>query len=1279
MKNLFFFAALLFSFSLFSQSNSVGIGTTTPDSSAILELTSPNQGLRLTRVSSPAAILSPVKGLLILAESDNKLHYFNGSAWKELIFEESDPKIFNMSTGVLPIWTGLKLENSAFFQNSLFNRYELSTNLKISGNIEANSLKIPGGSQGDVLRSADNLGNAEWVSPSSLPITENDPKIHSTIAGNVPVWNPGGPFLQDGSITDVNGMVGILNINPQERLDVNGTTKTERFQMTHNAVDGYYLRSDAAGRASWTPVVYDETDPTVSMNNIRRVARQGAGALIDGVIQDDGINVSIGFDQNIPPDDQSRLSVNGRVKSQFLSVSGNNPAANKVLRADNIQGDASWVNISTLETDPRINIVSSSAVPRYNGTALVDGSIYENGTNVHVGPLPFSFDGAVKFDVDGKTKTTAFQMTTGSGTGKVLQSDVSGNASWVDPGTLPLAEVDPQVSSVTTDKVPRWNGSALSDGVIQDDGVNIGVGTSPMGGQKLTVTGKTTTTNLQVTNGAATGLVLQSDASGNGTWVNSNTLVITEADPQVGSTTTNLIPRWDGSSLIDGVIQDDAINVGIGTIPIGGQKLTVNGKTTTATLQMTVGAADNMIMRSDASGNASWAMESDPHVVSNLGNAIPRWTGALLVDGIIRDDGTNVGIGISPFVDQKLTVAGKTTTTNLQMTTGATNGFVLKSDASGNGTWVNPNSIETDPQVGTITPNRLPRWNGTSLNDGVIQDDATNVAVGTAPVTGQKLTVAGKTTTTNLQMTSGAGANLVLQSDASGNGTWVNPNTLSINNLYNTSGTLTNARTVTQGSNAFTVLNNGTQNTVFNLSSTGDFDIQDNGISSLLVSDAGKVGVNTSAPLAMLHVADSSVVFTGGAIIPATPGNPPVSGAGVRMMWYPDKAAFRSGLASSTSWTKNNTGNYSFAAGNKTIASGFASIAIGSLTTASGGSSTAMGSVTTASGDVATAMGDGTTASGIYGTAMGLNTTASGGAATAIGNGTTASGAAAIAMGFNTTAAGNSSTASGNSTTASGSSSTAIGNFVTARAFASLALGQFNDSIAASNVSNWVSTDPVFIIGNGTADNARNNAFMVLKNAKTGINTNAPQAGLHIKGIAASFDAHLRLESAANTDYANIVFDGDLKFRNFSATADYQWRNNANNIRMVLQDDGDLGIGVTNPLTRLHVNGALAVDDLGNVEIIGDNQVVTVGNSSYLRLSSNLSPASSRTIVLSDGLVVGHIVFIECNETGIEGFEILDGAGSNTNTTGTISMGAGDMIQLMWNGTDWLQVSYSNN
>ncbi|MBK8078815.1 MAG: hypothetical protein IPK25_00110 [Saprospiraceae bacterium] len=38
------------------------------------------------------------------------------------------------------------------------------------------------------------------------------------------------------------------------------------------------------------------------------------------------------------------------------------------------------------------------------------------------------------------------------------------------------------------------------------------------------------------------------------------------------------------------------------------------------------------------------------------------------------------------------------------------------------------------------------------------------------------------------------------------------------------------------------------------------------------------------------------------------PGNPPVSGAGTRMMWYPDKGAFRAGTISSDHWDKDNVG-----------------------------------------------------------------------------------------------------------------------------------------------------------------------------------------------------------------------------------------------------------------------------------------------------------------------------------------------------------------------------------
>ncbi|MBK8141181.1 MAG: hypothetical protein IPK57_09245 [Chitinophagaceae bacterium] len=89
--------------------------------------------------------------------------------------------------------------------------------------------------------------------------------------------------------------------------------------------------------------------------------------------------------------------------------------------------------------------------------------------------------------------------------------------------------------------------------------------------------------------------------------------------------------------------------------------------------------------------------------------------------------------------------------------------------------------------------------------------------------------------------------------------------------------------------------------------------------------------------------------------------------------------------------------------------------------------------------------------------------------------------------------------ATGYHTETIGYSSVAMGDTTKTRARASLVLGRFNDTIASSNPSQWITTDPVFIIGNGTADNARKNAVTILKNAKTGINMSDPIALLDIK------------------------------------------------------------------------------------------------------------------------------------------------------------------------------------
>ena len=248
-----------------------------------------------------------------------------------------------------------------------------------------------------------------------------------------------------------------------------------------------------------------------------------------------------------------------------------------------------------------------------------------------------------------------------------------------------------------------------------------------------------------------------------------------------------------------------------------------------------------------------------------------------------------------------------------------------------------------------------------------------------------------------------------------------------------------------------------------------------------LVVYTQNVGIGTASPLARLHVADSSILFTAQSPLALSPGVVPISGEGNRLMWYAYKAAFRTGGVGNvtflgngrTFWDTDSIGNYSFAAGFNCKAKGEYSTALGVNVHATGARSTALGSFLIASGDKATAMGYYTVASGGESTAMGSRSTASGFGSTAMGTITNASGLLSTAMGFETNATGN--------------VSTALGEYTTAKAFASVAIGKFNDTIVSSSATSWEAADPLFYIGNGTAYNATSNAMIVYKNGDTEI------------------------------------------------------------------------------------------------------------------------------------------------------------------------------------------------
>lgn len=162
--------------------------------------------------------------------------------------------------------------------------------------------------------------------------------------------------------------------------------------------------------------------------------------------------------------------------------------------------------------------------------------------------------------------------------------------------------------------------------------------------------------NNQGTNGQ----ILQTDGIGATAWVSTTALTISETDPQVSSSTTNFVPKWNGTTLVDGVIIDDGTNVGVGIAPSAGNKLDVNGKTKTADFQMTTGANTNYILQSDASGNASWALpNSKLSIVRSIRNGASdqSLTNAgwqkVLFDAIVFDTNTEFNTGANQFVATK--------------------------------------------------------------------------------------------------------------------------------------------------------------------------------------------------------------------------------------------------------------------------------------------------------------------------------------------------------------------------------------------------------------------------------------------------------------------------------------------------------------------------------------------------------------------------------------------------------------------------------------------------
>ena len=131
----------------------IGIGTTTPDASAIVEVNSNSKGFLPPRMTSAqrVAIASPVAGLLVYqTDGSLGLYHYNGSAWS--ILNSSSPT------------------------------YTVGSNTDLGGYV---FLVTPDGKHGLVAETVDQIASINWY---NAPGIVSDPSKHSTVGKNFTDW-----------------------------------------------------------------------------------------------------------------------------------------------------------------------------------------------------------------------------------------------------------------------------------------------------------------------------------------------------------------------------------------------------------------------------------------------------------------------------------------------------------------------------------------------------------------------------------------------------------------------------------------------------------------------------------------------------------------------------------------------------------------------------------------------------------------------------------------------------------------------------------------------------------------------------------------------------------------------------------------------------------------------------------------------------------------------------------------------------------------------------------
>ncbi|MBI4351641.1 MAG: hypothetical protein HY550_09395 [Elusimicrobia bacterium] len=221
---------------------------------------------------------------------------------------------------------------------------------------------------------------------------------------------------------------------------------------------GSWEYKDIVGVANETNVTHAAGSITIGLVDPLIVAKGGTGATtLTGILKGNGtgaftaLNGSAGYsaywsDANTIAAEQYADVTRGGTGSN-LSAAATGGIIYKSA-ATTLAGTAALTGVlkGTGAGAPAAMNGTANTVTKWTDANTIGNSIItDDGTNAGVGVAPTAL---IKLDINGKTRTTNFQMTSGAALNYVLTSDLTGNASWVDPAGGGLG--DPFVGNEVT-------------------------------------------------------------------------------------------------------------------------------------------------------------------------------------------------------------------------------------------------------------------------------------------------------------------------------------------------------------------------------------------------------------------------------------------------------------------------------------------------------------------------------------------------------------------------------------------------------------------------------------------------------------------------------------------------------------------------------------------------------------------------------------------------------------------------------------------------------------